>query len=166
MSNPLNDQIAQLIPEITKLEQQRDKAQQALDDIASPSMFLGYFESLKPERQQVLRPKIQLVETLDKTIDSKRQKLISLELLALDNSIKSLHSTTNQMLTSSTKLEYLTRLLILVTVFLGIVGIFNVAVTFLPLNLYVGFVGIVATVAAMGYLWVRAVPPVLRRKQQ
>ena len=165
MSNPLNDQIAQLIAEITKLEQQRDKAQQALDDIASPSMFLGYFESLKPERQQVLRPKIQLVETLDKTIDSKRQKLISLELLALDNSIKSLHSTTNQMLTSSTKLEYLTRLLIMVTVFLGIVAILNVAVTFLPTNPYVGFVGMVATLAAMIYLWIRIVP-ILRHKQQ
>ena|SRR2546428_7867563 len=160
MSNPLNDQIAELIAEIMKLESQRDKEQQFFEERS-----LLPLSNLRPDTLASLRPRIETLERLERTLESKRQKLISLELLMLDNSMKSLHSTTNQMLTSSTKLEYLTRLLIMVTVFLGIVAILNVAVTFLPTNPYVGFVGMVATLAAMIYLWIRIVP-ILRHKQQ
>jgi len=155
MSNPLNEQIADLLVTIMKLEQQRDKDQESLEQIGAFP-----FTTLSEVVRGKLQPRIELLARLNSKIDSLRQKLISLELLALDNSIKSLQSTTTQVLTSSTRLENFTRLLIYLTVLLGLISIFNTFVVMIQFNAVVGFVGIVASLVGMVYLWAKAAPKI------
>jgi len=153
LSNPLNEQIAELLVTIMKLEQQRDKDQESLEQIGAFP-----YTTLSEVVRGKLQPRIELLARLNSRIDSLRQKLISLELLMLDNSIKSLQSTTTQVLTSSTKLENFTRVLIYVTALVGIISIFNAGVVILPFNAVVGLGIIVASSVGIAYLGVRAVP--------
>src|SRR5205807_6816623 len=87
MSNPLNEQIASLITEIMQLETDRAKIQQFLD---TAGLFPGIRMGLDDKSIAALKPKIEQVQILTSRIDSQRQKLVSLELLMLDNSIKDL----------------------------------------------------------------------------
>src|SRR5437870_13669258 len=144
MSNPLNEQISELLATIIKLEQQRDKEQEALDTLGAFP-----YTSLSEAARGKLQPRIELLARLNSKIDSQRQKLISLELLALDNSVKALQSTTTQVLTSSTRLENFTRLLIYLTVLLGLISIFNTFVVMIQFNALAGFIGIVASLVGM-----------------
>ena len=170
MSNPLNEQIASLITEIMQLEADRAKIQQFLD---TSGLFPGIRTGLDDKSIAALKPKIEQVQILTSRIDSQRQKLVSLELLMLDNSIKDLHSITSQVdasikslqsttsqvdssvkslqetsrdvLKSSNKLERLTLILVMVTILVALTGIFSVSVVYLTINPLVGSIGIDAT---------------------
>ncbi len=165
MSNPLNEQIASLITEIMQLETDRAKIQQFLD---AAGLFPGIRMGLDDKSIAALKPKIEQVQILTSRIDSQRQKLVSLELLMLDNSIKDLHSatgqvdgsvktldtTTNKVLMSSTKLENLTKLLVLVTVLLAIIAIYQVALLLSMTNPLYGAIGTFAVFVALVYfIW-------------
>lgn len=161
MSNPLNEQVAELIADILSLEEQHDKEKELLDTLgAFPVM------SLKEPAREKLLPRIEQFQRLRSRIDSQRQKLVSLELLVLDNTIKSLQSTTTQVLASSTRLESFTRALIYVTALLGIVSIFNTGVVTLQFSLAVGVTVIVISSAAMAYLGVKSMPKLRRILKQ
>jgi len=155
MSNPLNEQISELLATIIKLEQQRDKEQEALDTLGAFP-----YTSLSEAARGKLQPRIELLARLNSKIDSQRQKLISLELLALDNSVKALQSTTTQVPTSSTRLENFTRLLIYLTALLGVVSIFNTGVVTLQFNWVGGLAVIVTSSIAMAYLALKAAPKI------
>jgi hypothetical protein len=181
VSIPLNERIGQLLIEIPKLQERRNDHE----------LVLQNFQPIANQPPEVLRQiqqNIEAVERLTRTIDSKRQELISLELLMLDNSVKSLQSTIGQvdssvkslqsttaqvddsikalketsdrMLTSSTKLERMTIILVWITLFLGLIAVFNVTVVLIPINLNVGLVGVGATLGTMIYLWVQAIPTI------
>src|SRR6266571_5308472 len=87
VSNPLNEQIAKLLGIILELERDRDKHQDALENPTSTQLA---DELIKTKRHRLA------IEALTREIDLRRQELISLELLMLDNSIKSLQSTVAQ----------------------------------------------------------------------
>lgn len=109
-------------------------------------------------------------------IDYARQKLISLELLMLDNSIKDVHSmmgqvdgsvkslqtTTDKLLSSSTKLERLTGLLIYITIMLAIIAIYQVALVLGQLNPLYGAIGATLTFIVFIYFMVRLYEAVRR----
>ncbi len=170
MSNPLNEQIAELISEIMKLEAQRDLHLKRMEG-------LGLLADISEEFRQRNRFDFVILDDLTRKIDFPRQKLISLELLMLDNSIKSLQSTmsqvdgsvkslqatANQTLTSSKKLERLTNILILATVVLAIIGIYNISIVLFPTNPLVGWTGTLGSgVLAIYALW--KFVPALRKK--
>src|SRR2546427_3609848 len=144
-----------------KLEQQRDKDQESLEQIGAFP-----YTTLSEVVRGKLQPRIELLARLNSKIDSLRQKLISLELLALDNSIKSLQSTTTQVLTSSTKLENFSKVLIYVTALLGIISIFNTGVVMLPYSPAVGFVVIVISSIGMILLGLTTVPKIRKSLKQ
>ena len=87
MSNPLNEQIAQLISEIMKLEAERDAHRKRMEGI-------GLLSDIAEESREKHRSEFIKLDEFTRKIDFSRQKLISMELLMLDNSIKSLQSGT------------------------------------------------------------------------
>ena len=161
MLNPLNEQIVELLVTVMKLEQQRDKEQESLAQIgAFPVM------SLNETARGKLLPRIEQLDRLTSRINSLQQKLVSLELLMLDNTIKSLQLTTTQVLTSSTKLENFSKVLIYVTALLGIISIFNTGVVMLPYSPAVGFVVIVISSIGMILLGITTVPKIRKSLKQ
>jgi nitrate/nitrite-specific signal transduction histidine kinase len=182
VSHPLNEQIAKLLIDILKLERDRDKHQDALENPTSTQLADELIET---------RGHKAAVESLTREIDLRRQELISLELLMLDNSIKDLKSTTGQVdnsikslqstmgqvdcsvkalqttaeqtLRSSKKLERLTNILIFVTILLAIIGIYNISIVLFPTNPLVGWTGTLGSgVLAIYALW--KMVPALRKK--
>src|SRR2546427_11239336 len=161
MLNPLNEQIVELLVTVMKLEQQRDKEQESLAQIgAFPVM------SLNETARGKLLPRIEQLDRLTSRINSLQQKLVSLELLMLDNTIKSLQLTTTQVVTSSTKLENFSKVLIYVTALLGIISIFNTGVVMLPYSPAVGFVVIVISSIGMILLGITTVPKIRKSLKQ
>lgn len=160
----LSNQITALITEITQIETERDRIQKQLDEkgmfplSSQPSAFVERY-----------KPVLETVERLNQTIDSKRQKLISLELLMLDESIfhmqlatgqvdssvKSLETTTDKLLKSSTKLERLTTLLIYITILLAIIAIYQVSLALGASNPVYGAIGAFASLTALFYFMYR-----------
>ena len=185
MSNPLNDQVADLLVEIHNLETERDRLEKQLTERG-----LFPLSGQPPQFVERYRPAIETVERLNQTIDSKRQKLISLELLMLDNSIKdmqlvtrqvdgsvqalqtttgqvnesikSLQTTTDKLVKSSTKLERLTTLLVYVTIMLAIIAIYNVALVLGQSNPFYGAIGVIAIFAGLVYFMYRVYQAVRR----
>jgi len=160
VSNPLNEQIAELIGEIKRLEDQRD---QHLKRMEGQGLLTDIAEEFKVRH----RSEFNKLDDFTHKIDFARQKLVSLELLILDNSIKSLQSTTSQvdtsinslqtttsqLLKSSTKLEWLTTLLIYITVLLAIIGVYNLSIVFYPSNPPAGLLALFGSIAALIYLF-------------
>ncbi len=158
VSNPLNEQITKLLIDIVKLERDREQHQDALENPTSTQLV---DELIETKRHRLA------IEALTREIDLRRQELISLELLVLDNSIKSLQSTTSQvdtsinslqtttsqLLKSSTKLEWLTTLLIYITVLLAIIGVYNLSIVFYPSNPPAGLLALFGSIAALIYLF-------------
>lgn len=153
MPQSTGDEIDQLISEITKLEVERN----------GEAAKLELFGTLTDEGRQRLQPLIRNLERLNRELDLKRQKLISLELLSiseysnrmnqniarLDDSVKSLGTTTKQLLRSSVRIETWSVLLILV-------AITNIALlidTFPPYGFYFGTTLVAATMALAIFLW-------------
>jgi hypothetical protein len=172
VSNPLSDQVGELLAEIIKLEIERDRQKQFFVERG-----LFPFSNIRPDTLERLRTNVETFEDLNRTIDSKRQKLISLELLLLDNSIKSLQltmgqvndsvkslqTTANQTLMSSKKLERLTNILIFVTLLLTMIGIYNISIVLYPTNPLVGLTGTLGSgFLIIVVLW--KIVPVLRKK--
>ena len=170
MSNPLNEQIAQLISEIMKLEAERDAHRKRMEGI-------GLLSDIAEESREKHRSEFIKLDEFTRKIDFSRQKLISMELLMLDNSIKSLQSTMGQVdgsvkalqttavqtLTSSKKLERLTNILIFVTILLAIIGIYNISIVLYPTNPLVGWTGTLGSGVLIVYALLRFLP-VLRKK--
>lgn len=157
VSNPLDQQISDLIREIGALEAERDRIVQQLMELRAYPI-----SELRPEVFQKLRPLIESAERLDRNIDSKRQKLISLELFKLDDSIKSLETTTDKLLKSSTKLERLTTILLWATLFIGLAAVLQVSVAIYQISAIAGFIGTSSTLVGLVVLGI-LVRPVLRR---
>lgn len=159
MFNPLDEQIRLLIAEIAKDEAERDRIETQLQKDYYP------LANLPVHRLESIRPSLEVLERLKVSVESKRQKLISLELQRLDDSIKDLHSatnqvdgsvksleaTTNKVLKSSAKLESLTKLLVIVTVLLVIVAIYQAALTLSTSNPLYGAIGIIAVFGLLVY---------------
>src|SRR2546427_1337024 len=89
VSNPLNEQIAELITDIMKLEAQREAHLKRMEGV-------GLLSDIAEEFRERHRSEFIKLDEFTRKIDFSRQKLISLELLMLDNSIKSLQSTMGQ----------------------------------------------------------------------
>lgn len=167
MSNPLSEQIAKLLAEILRLERERSDHQEALENPTSTELADQFIETKGHEDS---------INILTREIDLRRQELISLELLMLDNSIKDLRSTTsqvdrsvqsldettNKVLKSSTKLERLTTLLVYVTIMLAIIATYNVALVLGASNPYYGAIGVIAVFAALVYFMYRVYQAVRR----
>src|SRR3989442_1547721 len=137
----------------------------------------GLLTDIAEEFKERHRSDFNKLDDLTHKIDFSRQKLISLELLMLDNSIKSLQSTTGQVdcsvkslqttaeqtLMSSKKLERSTTILIFVTLLLAIIGIYNISIVLFPTNPLVGWTGTLGSgVLAVYALW--KMVPALRKK--
>lgn len=164
MFNPLNEKISLLLQEIAKLEAERDQTEKPIRDLYPLS-------NQRPEIITSVKPRLEVVERLNQTIDSKRQELIAAELLMLDNSIKELRSTTGQvndsmkslntttdkMLKSSTKLEGLTLILNYITLMLVIIAIYQVVLVLGQSNPLYGVIGIWADFLALIYFMIRVV---------
>jgi len=100
------------------------------------------------------------LEDLDRRVEIVRQKLMSLQLAGinevsrhlnqnvqtLNESTKSLQSTTSQALASSTNLERLTKVLIYITALIGVVAVLNIGVVMLQIYKDAG----IATIAIAG----------------
>jgi hypothetical protein len=154
-----------------QLEADRAKTQQFLD---TAGLFPGIRMELDDKSIAALKPKIEQVQILTSRIDSQRQKLVSLELLMLDNSIKELHSvtgqvdgsvkalqsttrqvndsvkslhdTTTKVVKSSTRIEYLTILVALTTVS-------SIAITLMTINIYYSVAVSIGGLIALVRLW-------------
>ena len=179
MFNPLNNQIADLLSEIERLQAERDRQEKSID--------YRYPLSTQPlDVIERIKPILETIDRLTRTVDAKRQQVISLELLMLDNSIKDLHSITSQVdasikslqsttsqvdssvkslqetsldvLKSSNKLERLTLILVMVTILVALTGIFSVAVVYLTINQLVGSIGIDATFVGFMAFIVYSIP--------
>ena len=172
VANPLNEQIAELLAEISKLEAERDRQKQFFVERG-----LFPFSTVRPDVLERLKGNIETFEDLDRTIDSKRQKLVSLELLMLDNSIKSLQSTTGQVdgsvkslqttadqtLRSSMGLERATKILIFATLLLAVIAVFNISVDLYRANPLLGLLGILGSFAVIISGFLKTLP-ILRKK--
>jgi len=163
---------AELLTEIMKIEAGRDLHLKSMEGE-------GILTDIAPEFRERHRAKFDKLDDFTRKIDFLRQKLISLELLMLDNSVKSLQSamgqvdgsvkslktTTEEVLKSSTKLERLTLILVWVTIFVGLTGIFNVSVVYLTINSLVWSIGIIATFAGFTALIAYAIPTIRRLRK-
>jgi hypothetical protein len=160
VSNPLNEQISKLLAEIIGLERDRSDEQEALENPTSTESA-DYLMEIKRHKNSI--------DFLTREIDLRRQELISLELLMLDNSVKGLHSvtgqvdesikslegTTKEVLKSSSKLERLTEILIFATLLLGITAVYQVTVTLGQTNSYAEWTGIIGIPVLVIYLLVK-----------
>src|SRR5213593_3360971 len=127
MSRPLNQQISELVSEISKLETDLERQRKSME-----GRGLLSFAASEDFRQRNW-PDFQLLDNLERSLDYARQRLVSLELISintysdtlnqniqtLNSSVKSLETSTNKLVKSSTKLEYLTAIVILVAVLAG-----------------------------------------------
>jgi len=168
VSNPLNEQIAKLLGIILELERDRDKHQDALENPTSTQLA---DELIETKRHRLA------IEALTREIDLRRQELISLELLMLDNSIKSLQSTMGQVdssvkslqataeqtLRSSMGLERSTKILIFATLLLAVIAVFNTSFDLYQVNPLLGGLDILGSFVVIIYgFW--KLMPVLRKK--
>jgi hypothetical protein len=153
VSNPLNDEIAKLLLDLQKLEEDLERHLRIMEQI-------GLLGNVSDQDRRKYSVQFQMRDDFEKKIDYGRQKLISLELMMLDNSVKDLRSTTTQVdssvkslqettkdvLKSSTKLERLTLILVMVTILVALTGIFSVSVVYMTINPLIGAIGVDATV--------------------
>ena len=172
MSNPLNEQIADLLSEIEKLEAERDRQEKSIE-------YRYPLSTQTPDVIERIRPTLEIIDRLTRTVDAKRQQVISLELLMLDNSIKDVHSimrqvdgsieslqgTTKEVLKSSTQLERLTFTLIFLTILLGIIGFYQAAITLSPNNPYAALIGAVGVPILILVLLLRFGPRLSKARQ-
>jgi chromosome segregation ATPase len=184
VSNPLNGQIAELLAELMKLEAERDRTE-------DPIRHMYPLAANRPEILESIKPRLEAVQRLNQTIDAKRQKLVSLELLMLDNSIKdlqmttrqvdgsvesletttghvddsikSLQETTKEVLKSSSKLERLTSILIIATILVGVIAFYQTTLTLAQSIPFAGWVGSIGSALVIVYLFVRILPRMLKR---
>ena len=169
MFNPLNEKISLLLQEIARLEADRES-------VESKIRHLYPLASQRQDTVDRIRPDLETIERLTRTIDSKREELIASELLMLNNSIKDLRSTTSQvddsvkslqtttdkLFKSSTKLERLTTLLVYVTIMLAIIAIYNVALILGQSSPLFGAIGVIAIFAGFIYFTYRLYQAVRR----
>ncbi len=154
MPDSLSDEITKTTAELTVLENQRNKYRAEMETLGLfswPSMAVSHEKY--PE-------KFLYLEDLDRRVEIVRQKLMSLQLAGinevskhlnqnvqtLNESTKSLQSTTSQALASSTNLERLTKVLIYITALIGVVAVLNIGVVMLQIYKDAG----IATIAIAG----------------
>ena len=176
MSNPLNEQIAKLLIQIMELERDREKHQEALENPTPAQPAADAYASTTQLADELMETKRHqwAIEGLTREIDLRRQELISLELLMLDNSIKDLRSTvaqvdgsirslqsttskvddsvkslqetTTKVVMSSTRIEYFTLIVVLTT-------IANIAIFLLTINIYYSVAVSIGGIIALTRLW-------------
>src|SRR3989442_9611489 len=137
----------------------------------------GLLTDIAEEFKERHRSDFNKLDDFTHKIDFSRQKLISLELLMLDNSIKSLQSTTGQVdgsvkslqttaeqtLTSSKRLERSTKILIFATLLLAVIAVFNISVDLYRANPLLGLLGILGSFAVIISGFLKTLP-ILRKK--
>ncbi len=169
MSSPLNEQIAELISEIRKAEEERDRHLKRMEGL----LLLA---DISEEFRQKNRFEFIKLDDLTRKVDFLRQKLISLELLMLDNSIKSLQSTTGQVdgsvkslqstadqtLRSSVGLERSTKILIFATLLLAVIAVLTMSLDLYRANPVLGGLGILGSFVVI-ILGFRRLFPILRK---
>jgi hypothetical protein len=156
VSNPLNDEIARLFLDLQKLEEDLERHLKIMEQI-------GLLGNVSDQDRRKYSVQFQMRDDFEKKIDYGRQKLISLELKMLDNSIKSLQSTTGQVdgsvkslkatadltLRSSMALERSTKILIFATLLLAVIAVFTMSLDLYQVNPVLGGLGILGSFAVI-----------------